>query len=157
MTKRKDRPTKRQRADALRVLHAVAINDSAPDHARVSAARAIINDDPDEAAADAKAAAGPPAILVMPTNGRDPGLTPLGITRSAGCWTIHYDSGTPEGIAALERWQAELAAELDVAYPPPPLALPSPAEKPKALTNAERQRRRRERLKSAKATDRPAV
>jgi hypothetical protein len=147
MARRKiEKPTKSMRDAAWRALHQIVADPDAGDTARVSAARAIVKDDLDAAEA-AEAAAGPPAVLCIPTNGRDPELTPLGITRNDGCWTIFYDGGTEAGAADLKRYRAQVAAELAAAYPPPPLALPAPIK----LTEAERKRISRAKIAAAKA------
>jgi hypothetical protein len=152
--KKLDKPTRRMRDAAWRALADVVADPEAADHARVSAARALVRDDPDEADADANADNGPFIVLTMPTNGRDPGLTPLGITCGPGRRrTIFYDPNSEAGLADLERWRAEVDAEIVAAHPE---LLPAP-EKPPALTGAERQRRHRERLKLALQIDAPAT
>jgi hypothetical protein len=129
----------------LRLLHQVATDPEAATHARVTAARALITegrrneDRVDDAAQDVW-----PPLLVLPDNGRDPHLSPIGIHRDdRGLpWLLIYRNDEA-GLADRDRWLEERGAEWLAAHPE---ALPAP-EKPPAMTNAERQRRHRERVK----------
>lgn len=142
------KPTRAMKDVAWRTLHAVASDPRAADHARVSAARALVRDDQDEAeAAAAKDSAGPPTVVCLPDNRRDPSSTTLGITEGEGSITIIYDSATEQGLADLARWQGEVAARIEAAYPTERPLLPAPVAKV-AQTPAERQRARRARLKA---------
>jgi hypothetical protein len=144
MTRPKGRASKRQRSDAIRVLHEVAIDESAADHARVAAARAIIrdgrNDSDDESAEPTRE----PAILCLPVNHRD--VVALGIMREEGFIRVNYDGGTPEGLVNRDRWLAELHAEFASASAP---LLPAPEKRP-PMTSTDRVRRWRERRREAK-------
>ena len=148
MARRKlDKPTKAMKDAAWRALHAVVTDPDAADYARIAAARALVRgDDPDAAEAAAKAEAGPPGILILPTNGRNPALEPLGITRDERCIRITY-ADTEAGRADLARWTAEVHAEIDAAFPAAPLALPAPVK----LTEAEQKRRWRAKVKARQA------
>jgi len=124
-------------------LHDVIIAPGTPIYTKVSAAKALLRDGAGDD--DAKEDRGPPPVLILPDNGRDPGLVKLGIDRLPEVVRIVYNGRTEAGIADLARWQAEVAAELDAAHP----ALLPPPDKPKPLTPAERQRRHRERRREA--------
>jgi hypothetical protein len=155
LKKRISRPTKAMRDAGYRALHAIVADPDAGDTARVSAARALIRDDPEQKAAEdaaAIASRGPRAVLCLPDNGRSPpGVDPLGINRGDGAITIIYDGNTPEGLADRDRWLAEIEAEREAEFPTKtPLMLAPPIAKPK-LTEAERKRAYRARLKAAKA------
>jgi hypothetical protein len=150
MTKRLTKPSKAARDSAWRALHAIAADPDAGDTARVSAARALIRDDPEQREAEdaaVKASRGRPAIISLPDNGRSPPGTPLGITRSGddGCYMIIYDCHSEQGLADWDRWLAEVAAKIEADYPSPPPLLAPPAPKPK-LTEAERKRAYRARI-----------
>lgn len=153
MARRKlDKPTKSMRDAAWRALHEVVVDPGAADHARVSAARALVRDDPEAAeAAEAAATAerGPPSILILPTNHRDPVLAPLGITRGERSYLIIYDGATEDGLVDLECWKAEVHAEIDAAFPPAKPALPAPVKI--KLTGTEQKRRWRAKVKARQA------
>jgi hypothetical protein len=140
-----DRPTRAMKDAALRTLHGVVTNPRSPTYAKVNAAKALIQGDRDEGD-ELQEDRGPPPVLILPDNGRDPALTRLGITRSEGVITIIYDGKSEAGVADLARWRAEVDAEIQAAHP----ALLLPPDRPKPLTPAERQRRRRERLRTEK-------
>jgi hypothetical protein len=109
-----------------------------------------VRDDPAAAEAAEAAKKRPQSCVFLPDNGRDPGITRLGIY-DIDCQTvIIYDGSTEEGLADLARWQAQMAARIEADYPRQPLALSAPAPK-RAQTGAERQRKRRARLKVAAA------
>jgi hypothetical protein len=127
--------------DALRTLHEITTDPDAPDHARVSAAKRLVKGEGDASVA-AEAATRPRTWVLIPDNGRDPGVTVLGPT--PGSCTIIYDSSTPEGLADLARWKAEIAAGAM------PVALPALAAKPKS-TRAERLARDADRKKRFRA------
>ncbi len=148
MSRRKlDKPTAAMKDAAWRTLHATVVDPDSPTYAKVSAARAIIGDDPDEAAAE-KAPEEPGSFIILPDNGRDGGRG-IGVHRNPHNrgGIIIYDGATEGGVAQLEGWLAEIEAEHAAAHP---VALPAP-EKPAPLTPAERQRRRRERLRVERA------
>jgi HrpA-like RNA helicase len=146
------KPTKRQRADAWRALHEVAANPESGDSARVSAARAIVADDPEMAEREAAAeesARWPKPLVSLPDNGASPPGTPLGISEDDFIFRIIYDGETPAGLADFARWQAEVS-EKNRANSPKPQQLLLPAPR-KPLTSTERSRFRRARLKAEKA------
>ena len=146
MARRKlDKPTKAMRDAALRTLHGVVTNPRSPTYAKVSAAKALIQGNRDKSDGELQEDRGPPPVLILPTNHRDPALERLGITRDENCIRIVFDGTSADGLADLARWQAEVAAEIDAAHP----ALLPPPDKPKPLTPAERQRRHRERRREA--------
>jgi len=152
MTSRKQvgKPTARMKDTAWRTLHAIAGDDNAADHARVSAARALVRDERDDEP-DIKPSR-PPTLVIMPASGRNPELEPLGIRWLPGaCW-ITFDADSPQGLADKDRWIAEAEAKVAADFPP---ALPAPERKPK-LTEAERLRAYRARIKAAKLAALPA-
>jgi hypothetical protein len=141
MSRNIKKPTKRMRSTAWRTLAAIADDPDAGSTARVNAARRLVQDDDEEAeAAEAAAVAydGPRFLMIFPDNTRDPGLARLGISEDRT--RILYDPSTPEGLAALEKWIAEVEAE----------APQAPVEKAPPMTSAQRCVRYRARLKAAK-------
>ena len=144
--KKLDKPTKSMRDAAWRALNEGVTDTGAADYARIAAAKAIVKDDPDAAEAAAKDEP-EPAILILPINGRNPTLESPGITREGHVFTILYDAGSAQGLADLERFRADVAAEIEAAQP----VLLSPSDGPRPLTGAERVRRFRERKRQAQA------
>ena len=149
MARRKlDRPTRAMKDAALRTLHGVMINPGSPTYAKVSAAKALIQGNRDKGDGELQEDRGPPPVLILPTNHRDPTLERLGITKDEHCIRIIYDGNTEAGLADLARWRAEIEAAHLALLPPP--------DKPKPMTPAERQRRRRERVAAEKAASQSA-
>jgi hypothetical protein len=145
------KPTKKMRSAGWKALHSVANDPDAGSTARVSAARALVRDDPEQAEAEemaAKVARGRPAIVCLPDNGSSPPGTPLGPRWiEGGCVQIIFDGDTEQGRADLDRWLEEISARLDKEYPPERLALPAPV-KPAPMTAAGRKRAQRAREKA---------
>lgn len=145
--KKLDKPSRAMKDAALRTLHGVVTNPHSPTYVKVSAAKALLQGNRGEGDDESKEDRGPPPVLILPTNHRNPALEPLGITRDEHCIRIVYDGNTEAGLADLARWRAEVAAEIEAEHP----ALLPPPDKPKPLTGAERVRRWRERKREAKA------
>jgi hypothetical protein len=146
VAKKPIKPSKKMRAAAWRALHAVANDPEAGDTARVSAARALIKDDPEQAEAEEmaeKASRGRPVVFILPNNCRDG--DPCGIEWNWNGSPRILHEVTPEGLAQLDVWLREVHAKLDKDFPPEMLTLP----KPKPLTSTERSRARRARMKAA--------
>jgi hypothetical protein len=85
------KPSKKMHAAGWKALHSVASDPDAGDTARVSAARALVRDDPEQKAAEdeaAKASRGRPGVLCLPHNFRDEAV--FGITRTDHCIRVSY-------------------------------------------------------------------
>jgi hypothetical protein len=147
-----DRPTRAMKDAALRTLHGVMINPGSPTYAKVSAAKALIQGNRDKGDGELQEDRGPPPVLILPTNHRDPTLERLGVTKDENCIRIVYDGNSEADLADLARWRAEVAAEIEAEHP----MLLAPPVRAKPLTPAERQRRRRERLAAEKAASQSA-
>jgi hypothetical protein len=141
--KKLEKPSRTMKDAALRTLHEVITAAGTPIYTKVSAAKALLRDGAGDD--EAKEDRGPPPVLILPDNGRDPGLVKLGIDRSPAVVRIIYDAKTEAGRADLARWQAEVAAEIEAEHP---TALPS-QDRPRPLTGAERVRRWRGRKREA--------
>jgi hypothetical protein len=100
--------SRRRRAQALNVLAAVVADDAAPTHARVAAARTLVQAEPKEPEDESDETKAPGAIIFLPDNGRDRRRVRLGPQGAGG--SIIYDSMTPEGLADMRRWRAEAEA-----------------------------------------------
>jgi hypothetical protein len=146
--KKLEKPSRAMRDAAIRTLHEVISAAGTPTYTRVSAAKALLRDDADDD--DPKDPLAPPGVVIMPHNFRDERV--LGITRSEGLIMILYDDRSEQGRADLERWRAEIAAEIESEHP---VLLPPP-DKPRPLTGAERVRRWRERRREANAASQSA-
>jgi hypothetical protein len=137
MSRLRTKATKRQRRDALAVLHEVAVDPAAADHARVAAARALVRDgrlsDDDDPDAD-NGGDEPLPLIVLPDNGRDPDLPRVGYGAGGRPYLAIL---TPEELHEVEALRVD--------------ALPPPEPKPPALTNAERQARWRGRERERRA------
>jgi hypothetical protein len=102
----KHRVSKRRRASAIRVLSDIATNESAPAHARATAARTLVLADSRDEQEDDSTPKGPRTVIWLPPNGRGPEtLGPNGDPRQT---VFLYDDTTPKGVADLLRWRREL-------------------------------------------------
>jgi hypothetical protein len=149
--KKLEKPSRAMRDAALRTLHGVVTDSATPVYVKVSAAKALLREDGTEGD-EIDSPTGPPVLLVIPDNGRDPGLATLGVDRSPGVVRILYDGKSEAGLVDLARWRTEVAVEIEDTH----LALLPPPDRPKPLTPAERQKRRRERLAATRAAGQSA-
>jgi hypothetical protein len=85
--KKLEKPSRAMRDAALRTLHGVVTDSATPVYVKVSAAKALLREDGTEGD-EIDSPTGPPVLLVIPDNGRDPGLATLGVDRSPGGFDI---------------------------------------------------------------------
>jgi hypothetical protein len=115
-----DKPTPQMKDRALLALDAIVADPTAPTHAKVSAARALVGPPPKEDQDSAKRAEAP-SLTVIPDNGRGfPTRGPrtgLGLVWTGSHAQIIYDGKTEKGLADLKAWEAEYAAEVAARFP----------------------------------------